>query len=43
MGVGTNILGYNNKYVDKKVKAIKKETTALNCPEEVELARKYLK
>ena len=45
MGVGTNILGYNNKYVDKKVKeAIKKgNMTTLNCPEEVELAQKLLK
>ena len=40
MGVGTNILGYANKKIDKEVeKVIKKgNLTTLKCPEEVELA-----
>ena len=40
MGVGTNILGYANKKIDKEVeKVIKKgNLTTLNCPEEVVLA-----
>ena len=44
MGVGTNILGYSNTSVDKKVKEIIKKgnLTTLNCPEEVELAEKLL-
>ena len=45
MGVGTNILGYSHKLVDKKVlTAIKKGTmSTLNCPEEVELAKTLVK
>ncbi len=44
-GVGTNILGYNNSRIDKKVIAnIKKgNSSSLNCPEEVLLAEKLLK
>ena len=40
MGVGTNILGYNNSQVDKKVieTVNKGNMSTLNCPEEVELA-----
>ncbi len=45
MGVGTNILGYANKKIDKEVqKVIKKgNLTTLNCPEEVELAENLIK
>jgi glutamate-1-semialdehyde 2,1-aminomutase len=45
MGVGTNILGYANSEVDNAViKAIKKSNmSTLNCPEEVQLAKKLLK
>ena len=45
MGVGTNILGYSDKYVDNAViKNIKKgNMTTLNCPEEVFLSKKLIK
>ncbi len=45
MGVGTNALGYGVRYIDNKViKNIKLgNMTSLNCPEEVELAKKLLK
>lgn len=45
MGVGTNILGYGNKEVDSAVKkAIENgNMSTLNCPEEVELAKKMIK
>jgi len=44
MGVGTNILGYNNKYVDKKVLSTIKNgnLSTLNSSEEVFLAEKLL-
>ena len=44
MGLGTNILGYNNKEVDKVVTdTIKKgNMSTLNCPEEVYLAEKLI-
>ena len=44
MGVGTNILGYANLKVDKKVsEAINKgNMSTLNCPEEVEFSEKLL-
>jgi glutamate-1-semialdehyde 2,1-aminomutase len=44
MGVGTNILGYGNSYVDKKVNEIveKGNMSTLNCKEEVLLAEKLL-
>lgn len=44
MGVGTNILGYNNKQIDKEVsKVIKKgNISTLNSPEEVKLAEELL-
>ena len=44
MGVGTNILGYNNSQVDKKVieTVNKGNMSTLNCPEEVELAEKLI-
>ena len=45
MGVGTNSLGYRNKYVDESVKKIINLGTmsTLNCPEEVYLSEKLLK
>ena len=45
MGIGTNILGYGNEYVDEQViKAIKfGNMSTLNCPEEVELAEQLIK
>ena len=45
MGVGTNILGYNNLEVDQAVKkTIKKgNMSTLNCPEEVYLSEKLIK
>ncbi|MBA1339694.1 MAG: glutamate-1-semialdehyde 2,1-aminomutase [Pelagibacterales bacterium] len=45
MGVGTNVLGYNNKDVNKAVKQSidKSNMSTLNCPEEVNLAQKLLK
>ena len=44
MGIGTNILGYNNSFVDSAVrKTIKKgNLSTLNCPEEVKLAEKLI-
>ena len=44
MGVGTNILGYSFKEVDKKVQTAMKSgnMSTLNCPEEVELAEKLI-
>ena len=44
MGVGTNILGYNNKYVDEKVKKVVElgNMSTLNCKEEVLLAEKLI-
>ncbi|MDC3382390.1 aminotransferase class III-fold pyridoxal phosphate-dependent enzyme, partial [Candidatus Pelagibacter sp.] len=44
MGIGTNILGYNNNYVDSAVKKTIKNgnLSTLNCPEEVELAEKLI-
>ena len=44
MGVGTNILGYANQRVDKKVLDTinKGNMTTLNCPEEVEFSEKLL-
>ena len=45
MGVGTNLLGYNNKKVDKAVKdtVSKGNLSSLNSPEEVKLAEKLVK
>ena len=44
MGVGTNILGYGNSQVDKKVieTVTKGNMSTLNCPEEVELAERLI-
>ena len=44
MGVGTNTLGYSNKYVDKAVKEVISlgNISTLNCYEEVKLAEKLL-
>tara|TARA_B100001057_G_scaffold147440_1_gene147357 strand:- start:5635 stop:7671 length:2037 start_codon:yes stop_codon:yes gene_type:complete len=44
MGVGTNILGYSNKFVDKAVKESisKGNMSSLNCPEEVLLSEKLI-
>ncbi len=44
MGIGTNILGYSNKLVDKAVlkKLSDGNMSTLNCPEEVELAEKLI-
>jgi len=44
MGVGTNLLGYSNNFIDSAVKKIISQSTmsTLNCPEEVELAEKLL-
>jgi glutamate-1-semialdehyde 2,1-aminomutase len=44
MGIGTNILGYNDSFVDNAVrKTIKNgNLSTLNCPEEVELAEKLI-
>ena len=39
MGIGTNILGYSNSFVDNGIKKIIKKGTTLNCPEEVKLAK----
>ena len=41
MSVGTNTLGYSNKYVDQEVMKIVKQgnISTLNCPEEVILAK----
>ena len=45
MGVGTNILGYNNIFVNKGIKKIllTGNMTTLNCVEEVILAEKLIK
>ena len=45
MGIGTNVLGYSNKTIDKFVisKIKKGNISTLNCPEEVELTEKLLK
>ena len=45
MGIGTNICGYSNKFIDDEVmKIISKGTmTSLNCQEEVNLAKELLK
>ena len=45
MGVGTNILGYSNKFVDGAVRKTidQGNMTTLNCPEEVSLADKLVK
>lgn len=42
MGVGTNVLGYNNPFVDGAVKKVIKagNLSTLNCPEEVYLAER---
>ena len=42
MGVGTNILGYSNKKIDNAVHKVidQGNISTLNCPEEVELAKK---
>ena len=44
MGVGTNILGYGNKEVDKAVRNVIKQgnMSTLNCYEEVSLAEKLI-
>jgi len=44
MGIGTNVLGYSHKEVDKAVKDVisKGNMSTLNCPEEVELAEKLI-
>ena len=44
MGVGTNILGYGNKFVDNAVLDVVKKgnLSTLNCPEEVELAERLI-
>ena len=44
MGVGTNILGYSHKKVDKAVNKIINlgNLTTLNCPEEVHLSEKLI-
>ena len=45
MGVGTNILGYSNKQVDKKVKDVinKGNLSTLNPIEELQLSKSLLK
>jgi glutamate-1-semialdehyde 2,1-aminomutase len=45
MGVGTNILGYSNKKIDRKVGQIVNQgnLSTLNCPEEVMLAEQLIK
>ncbi len=44
MGVGTNLLGYNNKKIDSEVKKVvdKGNLSSLNSPEEVQLAEKLI-
>jgi len=44
MGIGTNILGYGNPFVDAAVKKVidKGNMSTLNCPEEVKLAEKLI-
>jgi len=45
MSVGTNTLGYSNKFVDSAVKEVVKNgnMSTLNCSEEVHLAKKLIK
>ena len=45
MGIGTNILGYSNNKINKKIKNIidKGIMSTLNAPEEYLLAEKMLK
>lgn len=44
MSVGTNTLGYNNSYINEKIKACVSDgvMSSLNCPEEVELAERLV-
>ena len=44
MGVGTNILGYSNTYIDNKVKSVVSNgnMSSLNCSEEVDLCEKLV-
>ena len=44
MSVGTNLLGYNNKNIDKKINSVVKKgnMSSLNCVEEVHLAEKLI-
>ena len=44
MGVGTNLLGYNNKKIDSEVKKVvsKGNLSSFNSPEEVQLAEKLI-
>ena len=44
MGVGTNLLGYSNKFVDKAVKKVVNDgnISTLNCTEEIILAEKLI-
>ena len=44
MGIGTNILGYNRKEIDNKVKAaiVDGNMSTLNSPQEVYLAEKLI-
>ena len=44
MGIGTNLCGYSNKFIDKEIKKVitKGTMTSLNCPEEVFLAKELL-
>ena len=45
MGIGTSVLGYNNKFINNFVKSKidKGINTTLNCPEEYELSKELLK
>ena len=45
MGIGTSVLGYNNKFVNNfvKTKIDKGVNTTLNCYEEYELSKELLK
>lgn len=44
MSVGTNTLGYNNQFINDKIKACVSDgvMSSLNCPEEVELAERLI-
>jgi len=44
MGIGTNILGYGNEYVDSSVSETVRDgvSSTLNCPEEIELAEQLI-
>ena len=44
MGIGTNILGYSNREVDRRVRKTVRDgnMSTFNCPEEVYLAEKLL-